>query len=138
MTVPCDPAFPTCLQVYMSEVALYTDYKLDESYTPARVSIRVGNTFSDLREVSSAWESAVHINHCCLQPWRVPPDCFPRTFEHVGTRMQCCDHHMPTCAHPLITFFAAMHCCPLQVRCIDLQEPQGWVVVPLPPEDNPE
>lgn len=35
----------------MSEVALYTDYKLDESYTPARVSIRVGNTFSDLREV---------------------------------------------------------------------------------------
>lgn len=38
-------------QVYMSEVALYTDYKLDESYTPARVSIRVGNTFSDLREV---------------------------------------------------------------------------------------
>ncbi|KAI7840503.1 hypothetical protein COHA_005802 [Chlorella ohadii] len=61
-------------KVYMSEVALYTDYKLDESYTPARVSIRVGNTFSDLREV----------------------------------------------------------------RCIDLQEPQGWVVVPLPPEDNPE
>lgn len=42
----------------MSEVALYTDYKLDESYTPARVSIRVGNTFSDLREVRSAWESA--------------------------------------------------------------------------------
>lgn len=29
-------------------------------------------------------------------------------------------------------------CCPLQVRCIDLQEPQGWVVVPLPPDDNPE
>lgn len=44
------PAFDA-LQVYMSEVALYTDYKLDESYTPARVSIRVGNTFSDLREV---------------------------------------------------------------------------------------
>ena len=38
----------------MSEVALYTDYKLDESYTPARVSIRVGNTFSDLREVGGA------------------------------------------------------------------------------------
>lgn len=27
---------------------------------------------------------------------------------------------------------------PPQVRCIDLQEPQGWVVVPLPPDDNPE
>lgn len=37
-------------QVYMSEVALFTDYKLDESYTPTKISIRVGNTFSDLRE----------------------------------------------------------------------------------------
>ncbi len=39
-------------QVYLSEVALYTDYKLDESYTPTKLSIRVGNNFADLREAS--------------------------------------------------------------------------------------
>jgi hypothetical protein len=38
-------------QVYLSEVAIYTDFKLDESYTPTKISIRVGNTFRDLREV---------------------------------------------------------------------------------------
>jgi hypothetical protein len=38
----------------MSEVAIFTDYKLDESYTPVKISIRVGNTFSDLREVGAA------------------------------------------------------------------------------------
>ena len=40
-----------CPQVHLSRVALYTDYKLDESYTPTRLSIRVGNSFADLREV---------------------------------------------------------------------------------------
>ncbi|KAL4423220.1 hypothetical protein ABPG77_000012 [Micractinium sp. CCAP 211/92] len=61
-------------KVYLSEVALYTDYKLDESYTPTKLSIRVGNNFADLREV----------------------------------------------------------------RVVDLHEPQGWVVVRLPPDDQPE
>merc|ERR1712083_535793 len=32
-------------------VAVYTDYKLDESYTPTRVSIRVGTNFNDLQEI---------------------------------------------------------------------------------------
>ncbi|EFN51661.1 hypothetical protein CHLNCDRAFT_139870 [Chlorella variabilis] len=61
-------------KVYLSEVAIFTDYKLDESYTPTKISIRVGNTFSDVREV----------------------------------------------------------------RSIELSEPQGWVVVSLPPDDEPE
>ena len=33
------------------EVALYTDYKLDESYTPTRISVRVGTNFNDLQEI---------------------------------------------------------------------------------------
>ena len=50
----------------MSEVAIYTDYKLDESYTPTRqaanlnilnfhhsfrISVRGGTNFNDLQEI---------------------------------------------------------------------------------------
>lgn len=35
----------------IKEVALYTDYKLDESYTPTRISVRVGTNFNDLQEI---------------------------------------------------------------------------------------
>nr|XP_018900999.1 PREDICTED: anaphase-promoting complex subunit 10 [Bemisia tabaci] len=33
------------------DVCIYTDYKMDESYTPSRVSIRAGTNFNDLQEV---------------------------------------------------------------------------------------
>jgi anaphase-promoting complex subunit 10 len=29
----------------------YADYKLDESYTPSRISIKAGTHFNDLREI---------------------------------------------------------------------------------------
>ncbi|XP_022098230.1 anaphase-promoting complex subunit 10-like [Acanthaster planci] len=32
-------------------VAIYADYKSDESYTPNKISVRVGNNFHDLQEV---------------------------------------------------------------------------------------
>ncbi|XP_026480570.1 anaphase-promoting complex subunit 10 [Ctenocephalides felis] len=32
-------------------IYIYTDYKLDESYTPSRISIRAGTHFNDLQEV---------------------------------------------------------------------------------------
>ncbi|CAM9442876.1 anaphase-promoting complex subunit 10 isoform X1 [Petromyzon marinus] len=32
-------------------VCIYADYKADESYTPSRISIRVGNNFHDLQDV---------------------------------------------------------------------------------------
>lgn len=48
----------------MSEVAIFTDYKLDESYTPVKISIRVGNTFSDLREVGAAVMGAAACSVC--------------------------------------------------------------------------
>ncbi|CAI5742291.1 unnamed protein product [Peronospora destructor] len=33
------------------EVALYLDYKLDESYTPKKIAIRSGSTVHDLKEI---------------------------------------------------------------------------------------
>jgi len=35
----------------IQSVAVFTDYKLDESYTPTRISIRVGTNFNDLQEI---------------------------------------------------------------------------------------
>ena len=35
----------------IQSVAIYTDYKLDESYTPTRVSVRGGTNFNDLQEI---------------------------------------------------------------------------------------
>mmetsp|Transcript_35951 Transcript_35951/g.113722 ORF Transcript_35951/g.113722 Transcript_35951/m.113722 type:complete len:185 (+) Transcript_35951:143-697(+) len=38
-------------KVRLQELALYADFKHDESYTPAKISIRAGNSFHDLREI---------------------------------------------------------------------------------------
>ena len=35
----------------VQSVAVFTDFKLDESYTPTRISIRVGTNFNDLQEI---------------------------------------------------------------------------------------
>ncbi|XP_049291023.1 anaphase-promoting complex subunit 10 isoform X2 [Anopheles funestus] len=35
----------------VSQIYIYSDYKLDESYTPSRISIRCGMHFNDLQEV---------------------------------------------------------------------------------------
>lgn len=35
----------------INEVALYLDYKLDESYTPKKIAIRSGSTMYDLKEI---------------------------------------------------------------------------------------
>ena len=39
------------MQVHVTEVAIRLDFKLDESYTPNRLSIRAGTSFHDLREI---------------------------------------------------------------------------------------
>ncbi|KAF5285038.1 hypothetical protein FQR65_LT02350 [Abscondita terminalis] len=35
----------------VSDIFIYTEYKLDESYTPSRISIRIGTHFNDLQEI---------------------------------------------------------------------------------------
>ena len=41
------------MQVRLQTIALYVDYKLDESYTPQRISVRAGSSFHDLKEIRS-------------------------------------------------------------------------------------
>ncbi|KAL1511399.1 hypothetical protein AB1Y20_006200 [Prymnesium parvum] len=35
----------------IQEISIYTEFKLDESYTPSKLSIRAGTTFHDLQEI---------------------------------------------------------------------------------------
>ena len=35
----------------MKMLCIYADYKSDESYTPSKISVRVGNNFHNLQEV---------------------------------------------------------------------------------------
>lgn len=38
-------------KVRLQQLAIYLDYKHDESYTPSKISVRAGNSFHDLREI---------------------------------------------------------------------------------------
>ncbi|GAQ80988.1 Anaphase-promoting complex subunit 10 [Klebsormidium nitens] len=38
-------------KVKLQQIAIYIDFKLDESYTPSKISVRLGNSFHDLREI---------------------------------------------------------------------------------------
>ena len=42
-------------KVTIDVIALYLDHKLDESYTPCQVSIRIGSTLLDLQDIKT-WE----------------------------------------------------------------------------------
>lgn len=35
----------------MKMLCIYADYKSDESYTPSKISVRVGNNFHNLQEI---------------------------------------------------------------------------------------
>lgn len=35
----------------VSQIYIFSDFKLDESYTPAKISIRIGTHFNDLNEI---------------------------------------------------------------------------------------
>ena len=45
------------------EIVIYTDFKLDESYTPSKISIRVGSTFHDLQEIHVRAPELSRANH---------------------------------------------------------------------------
>ncbi|XP_037568654.2 anaphase-promoting complex subunit 10 isoform X2 [Dermacentor silvarum] len=60
-------------------ICIYADYKLDESYTPNRISVRVGSSFHDLQELE-----AVDLTE-------------PTGWVHIATR--------DAAGHPVRTFF---------------------------------
>ena len=39
--------------ICIKDICIYADYKLDESYTPSRISIKAGTHFNDLREITT-------------------------------------------------------------------------------------
>lgn len=36
----------------VSEIKIYVDFKMDESYTPSKISVRAGNHFDDIQEIA--------------------------------------------------------------------------------------
>ncbi|XP_033122390.1 anaphase-promoting complex subunit 10-like [Anneissia japonica] len=38
-------------KITIDSIAIYADYKSDESYTPSKISVRAGNNFHDLQEI---------------------------------------------------------------------------------------
>lgn len=41
------------LQVRLQSLAVYLDYKLDESYTPNKVSVSAGTSYDDLKPIKT-------------------------------------------------------------------------------------
>lgn len=61
----------------ITAVYLYADYKLDESYTPSRISLRTGSNFNDLQELQNqelfeptGW-TAIHVENGKSRPVRI-------------------------------------------------------------------
>nr|GMD55649.1 anaphase-promoting complex subunit 10-like [Ipomoea batatas] len=48
--------------MFFQLVVLYVDFKLDESYTPSKISIRAGDGFHNLKESHSTSTIPVHLN----------------------------------------------------------------------------
>ena len=44
---------PHFMQVRLQSLAVYLDYKLDESYTPNKVSVSAGTSYDDLRPIKT-------------------------------------------------------------------------------------
>lgn len=107
----------------MSDIYIYTDYKLDESYTPSRISIRVGTHFSDLQEIEvvvlsepSGW---VHIpvKDIREKPIRMFMIQIAVTSNHQNgrdTHLRQIKIHSPTNNHSIMSF--------IKFGTVDLQQ----------------
>eukprot|EP00039_Didymoeca_costata_P001052 m.49268 g.49268 ORF g.49268 m.49268 type:complete len:184 (+) comp10606_c0_seq1:15-566(+) len=62
----------------VKELAIYAEYRQDESYTPSKISIRVGSNFHDLREIKE-----VELNE--PEGWVTIPLRGPETGAHLRT-----------------------------------------------------
>ncbi|KAM8968193.1 anaphase-promoting complex subunit 10 isoform 2-T4 [Sarcophilus harrisii] len=85
-------------------LCIYADYKSDESYTPSKISVRVGNNFHNLQEI------------------RVVFDVFgPRGLETAATATppQAC------------SWFSGSRWRLIWPAQLELVEPSGWIHVPL-------
>jgi len=47
----------------MKEIAMYLDFKTDESYTPNKISVRAGNNLQDLKVIKIKEKNFAQINY---------------------------------------------------------------------------
>lgn len=76
-------------QVNLVRLAIYLDYKHDESYTPNRISVRAGTCFHDLKEIKaleleepSGWV----IVPLCPEPGYVQNGCLPALWQTTSVQ----------------------------------------------------
>lgn len=79
----------------MKMLCIYADYKSDESYTPSKISVRVGNNFHNLQEIRVSLCFCGSDRHSC---WMLKPsNCFIFVSAAAGDGgAQRLDSHLST------------------------------------------
>lgn len=104
------------------------DYKLDESYTPNKIAVRAGNSFYDLK---------VGYPCVCLGQLRTAPaSCTVDPYSPVFLRI-----HNIVDVGAFLVFWVQVkiglhvfYC--QEIMQIELDEPQGWISIPLTSEKS--
>ncbi|XP_054410502.1 anaphase-promoting complex subunit 10 isoform X2 [Pongo abelii] len=102
-------------------LCIYADYKSDESYTPSKISVRVGNNFHNLQEIrflaSLRW---VQISSFSSEKFVISDHLKPSSLNSSKSfSIQLC-----SVAVKELRFFG-------EEEQLELVEPSGWIHVPL-------
>lgn len=113
-----------CL-VFLQTIALYLDYKQDESYTPNKISIGAGNSCDDLK-VRSPRQLSMNVTECSWCSIEVPAKlsyCLACVVHFRVLRLWC--------------FVLWCHCgWEQEIKVVELTEPCGWVPISLRPDNQ--
>lgn len=88
-------------------LCIYADYKSDESYTPSKISVRVGNNFHNLQEIRV---TAVTLK---LRPSQLPEAYWVSSPQWWST------------------FFSPSSTCSSSPQQLEMVEPSGWIHISL-------
>ncbi|MBN3287186.1 APC10 protein, partial [Polyodon spathula] len=97
-------------------LGIYADFKTDESYTPRKISVRVGNNFHNLQEIRSKGLEEILL-------WLVAPDIqdiFPALSLAAAIALTA-----PVQTADVERLFSA-----LKLK-LEMVEPSGWIHIPL-------
>ena len=125
------------------EVAIYTNYKQDESYTPSKIVIRAGNSYRDLKDVATKTLNEPH-GWQRVRTTRLDKEKLKDIQAHYGSKKQLKNSGMEylekeSCEAPIRAFFIQI--CILQnhqngrdthVRQVHIYSPAG-----TPASDGP-
>ncbi|CAI6011886.1 unnamed protein product [Closterium sp. NIES-65] len=122
-------------------VSLHVDFKLDESYTPNKVSIRAGNSFHDVKLCfACALDGSYTPNKVSIRAGNSFHD------VKVGGLLRAGNATDGACMAMLMAFPVASQMDMLfmlttmlpEVKLVEMNEPSGWVHIPLRPSDDKE